>query len=59
MIVEENFNNMEILYYRGYCHYKLGNHSQAQQDFVKADAILPHQPLLRYEDLSEDEIFSI
>ena len=59
LIVEENFNNMEILYYRGYCHYKLGNHSQAQQDFAKADAILPHQPLLRYEDLSEDEIFSI
>jgi Tfp pilus assembly protein PilF len=59
LILEENFNNMEILYYRGYCHYKLGNHPQAQQDFAKADAILPHQPLLRYEDLNEEEIFSI
>lgn len=59
LIVEENFNNMEVLYYRGYCYYKLGDHPKAQQDFTKADAILPHQPLLRYEDINEEEIFSI
>lgn len=57
MVVEENFATIDILYYRGYCYYKLGNDHQAQKNFAMADAVLPHQPLLRYEDLIEEKIF--